>query len=602
MTIAKLNKISIVSVRKDKDVVLAKIQHLGFVHLRSINRTKAPIIGAVPSNEIDKLKAAIRYLADTPIKGKLKTQVPTMEINDLIDKILMNQKETSEKIDRRDFLIERITDLSIWGNFQLPHDEEINHHKLWFYKIKLKDFAAIQKDVVLHEIHRDNQFHYIVIIDPKEPDPTVMPVSRIHTGAISLQTLKDELIAVNERLDDLYEQRVHHTRFIFILKQQLARFFDKSSLQQAASMTSDEEHYFILQGWVPANKLPELYEFCQQNNVSLIVEEAEEHDVPPTMLETYQWSAAGSELVKFYQMPGYRTLDPSLLVFVSFTIFFAMILADAGYALVIALITLFYWPKLSKMNAGVWIKPLLFSICIASFIYGVMIGSYFGAEPSPGTLLAELHILNIHDFKTMMAVVLVIGCIHVIAANVMRAWFATQTHTKIHSLSYGALIVGVMLAIFGYQYKLTLLFNSSLGIISLSILIMMISASDLPVTNFKSFIKRLLYSLTELMHLSTLFGDVLSYLRLFALGLAGASLAITFNQIARQIAEASPHGFGWIMAILVLILGQSLNFIICLMSAVIHGLRLNYIEFFKWSVKEEGYQYDPLKKMEVDHE
>lgn len=602
MTIAKLNKISIVSVRGDKDAVLREIQELGFVHLQSINQSKIPIIGAVPTTAIERLKAAIRYLKDSPVKGKLKTQQSEIEINDLIDKILTNQKETFEKIDRLDFLQERIANLSIWGNFKLPNDDEINQCKFWFYKIKLKDFESIPKYAVLHEIHRDNQFHYIVIIDPKEPDAALMPVPRIHTGATSLQALKDEMETVNEKLDDLHEQRVHLTRYIFLLKHKLAQFYDKTNLQQAATMTHDDEHTFILQGWVPTGKLNTLYEFCKQHNLTLILEEAEEHDDPPTLLETYPWSAAGIELVKFYQMPGYRALDPSLLVFVSFTIFFAMILADAGYALVIALITLFYWHKLNKMNAGVWLKPLLFSICLVSFIYGVMVGSYFGASPSPETLLAKLKILDINDFKTMMSVVLVIGCLHIVAANVMRAWFAKKTQAKIQSLAYAVLVVGVVLSIFADKYTLTPLLYSSFTIIALSILVIMISASDLPVTNFKSFIKRLVFGLTELMQLSSLFGDILSYLRLFALGLAGASLAVTFNQIARQIAEASPHGFGWVLAILVLILGQSLNFILCLMSAVIHGLRLNYIEFFKWSVKEEGHQYDPLKKMEVDHE
>ncbi|WP_233586663.1 V-type ATPase 116kDa subunit family protein [Legionella sp. km772] len=109
--------------------------------------------------------------------------------------------------------------------------------------------------------------------------------------------------------------------------------------------------------------------------------------------------------------------------------------------------------------------------------------------------------------------------------------------------------------------------------------------------------KRIIYGFAAFAELPSLFGDILSYLRLFALGLAGASLAITFNTMAEHIAQTST-----ILAVLVFLIGQTLNFVLCLMSAVIHGLRLNYIEFFKWSVKEEGYGYQPFKKQEITHE
>jgi V/A-type H+-transporting ATPase subunit I len=72
--------------------------------------------------------------------------------------------------------------------------------------------------------------------------------------------------------------------------------------------------------------------------------------------------------------------------------------------------------------------------------------------------------------------------------------------------------------------------------------------------------------------------------------------------MATHISHNTLNGHGWILGLLVLLIGQGLNFVLCLMSAVIHSLRLNYIEFFKWSVKEEGYTYAPLKKTEASNE
>ena len=103
--------------------------------------------------------------------------------------------------------------------------------------------------------------------------------------------------------------------------------------------------------------------------------------------------------------------------------------------------------------------------------------------------------------------------------------------------------------------------------------------------------KRLLGGLQGLTRLSSAFGDTLSYLRLFALGLASASLALTFNDLAAQVGNAVP-GVGFLLAILILLFGHAINLALGLSAGVIHGLRLNLIEFFNWSVTEEGYLFE----------
>ena len=95
-----------------------------------------------------------------------------------------------------------------------------------------------------------------------------------------------------------------------------------------------------------------------------------------------------------------------------------------------------------------------------------------------------------------------------------------------------------------------------------------------------------------------LFGDVLSYMRLFALGLAGASLSLTFNDLAGQLRDTTP-GLGLLLAILLLIIGHTMNFGMCIMSAVIHGLRLNFMEFYKWGMPEEGEAFKKFSRKEA---
>jgi V/A-type H+-transporting ATPase subunit I len=111
-------------------------------------------------------------------------------------------------------------------------------------------------------------------------------------------------------------------------------------------------------------------------------------------------------------------------------------------------------------------------------------------------------------------------------------------------------------------------------------------------------LRSLLSGLLALTNVTRIFGDVLSYLRLFALGLASASLAITFNQLAGDVAAALP-GIGLLLQMLILLVGHLLNFVLTVASGVIHGLRLNLIEFYNWSLADEGYPFQPFAKREV---
>jgi V/A-type H+-transporting ATPase subunit I len=118
-----------------------------------------------------------------------------------------------------------------------------------------------------------------------------------------------------------------------------------------------------------------------------------------------------------------------------------------------------------------------------------------------------------------------------------------------------------------------------------------------PTPGARSMTSRFLDGLVSLTGVTKLFGDLLSYLRLFALGLASASLAATFNTLAFDIKAAHP-GLGVLFAALVLLFGHSINILIGVMSGVVHGLRLNYIEFFGWGLTEEGYPFRAFAKRE----
>ena len=114
---------------------------------------------------------------------------------------------------------------------------------------------------------------------------------------------------------------------------------------------------------------------------------AQPDELPPTCLDNPAWLAAGEDLVNFYMTPGYRTWDPSPVVFISFAWFFAMILADAGYALILGAVLWFYWKRMGESAKGRRFRPLCAAIVLCSLLYGMLIGSYFGVLPREGSVL-----------------------------------------------------------------------------------------------------------------------------------------------------------------------------------------------------------------------
>ena len=113
------------------------------------------------------------------------------------------------------------------------------------------------------------------------------------------------------------------------------------------------------------------------------------------------------------------------------------------------------------------------------------------------------------------------------------------------------------------------------------------------------FFKRILAGLLALTKVTNVFGDALSYLRLFALGLASSSLAVAFNDLADQVRSVLP-GFGVLFGLLVFLVGHSLNLLLAIVSGFIHGLRLNFIEFFNWSIPHEGRPFRAFARKEAE--
>lgn len=184
----------------------------------------------------------------------------------------------------------------------------------------------------------------------------------------------------------------------------------------------------------------------------LEIQQAQPDDNPPTFLKNPDWLVAGEDLVNFYMTPGYRTWDPSAIVFMSFALFFGMILADAGYAMILGGLLLAYWKKMGQGRAGRRFRPLCAVVVAFSLLYGMLIGSYFGVTPAEHSPLAVFHLLNMSDSNLMMIISVVIGGLHVILAAAMDASRYQRRSDGLASIGWACVVTAGLTLLIGSYF------------------------------------------------------------------------------------------------------------------------------------------------------
>jgi V/A-type H+-transporting ATPase subunit I len=597
MTIVPMQRVTLCGLLRDKPGVLEELQALGAMHLIAL-RTPDPLAPDDPAMR-RRAETAFRYLLNAPEQLRPYRRNTDFDFEVMIGEIMANRQLQRELSDRRDDLNALIEGLEPWGDFVLPAPRQIGGEHLWLYVLPRKEQPALDKvDLPWAIVAQQPDALFVVVISPKEPPVNLLPARRTEVGKAPLSKLREELEEVEIALEKAAMERAQLTRWRVLLGASLAAAQDQDALREASGLTLDTDGVFAVQGWIASEKEPALEDFAARHRLAVLHEAPAASDMPPTLLRpNSKWGVIGSDLTNFYATPGYRSWDPSFLVFTSFAVFFAMILADAGYAALIGIGTLFYWRRMGRSAVGRRARLLLAGLVGTSLVYGVLAGSYFGVAPHEGTFLARLDVIDVDNFQKMMRLSVLVGCLHIALALGTVAWLNRGTGRMLSSLGWIGVIVASLFIWLEADSEAAR--NGGFIAIGASLFAVFLGgASARPITRPLDHVLRISDGLLGMTSVTKLFGDVLSYLRLFALGLASASLAATFNKLAIGLQMGRP-GLGVLFSILLLIFGHSINILIGIMSGVVHGLRLNYVEFFGWGLTEEGYPFRAFAKRET---
>ncbi|MGB5583642.1 MAG: V-type ATP synthase subunit I [Gammaproteobacteria bacterium] len=597
MSIARLRKVTVCGLLTEKQSLLQGLQALGCMHLLALRPAPAEE-EKVASPRAEAAYRALRFLSDMPDKRKQVTRDPRFDVTDVVQRALDVKDRLRDVTDRNEFLRHRIGQIEPWGDIAFPPLAELSHHRLWFYVLPVRKLSALRAvDLPWQIVKRDQRQVYVVVIAEHEPAVDLLPVPRTYTGALPLNELKAQLEDNEIQIEDIVAERYALTRYIYLLSVNLAEAENRASLEYADQQSRDESGITAIQAWVPEDAIEAVEAYVEQAGLACLVENPRPDDDPPTLIEQPDAMSAGVDLAMFYTVPPYRSWDPSVVLSFSFSLFFAMIISDAGYGLLLMALLLVFWKRLGKSAQGRSYRLLGVSLFGTAVVYGVLAGSYFGVTPPEDSLAGLVHVLDINNYSAMMKISIIIGVLHLVLANGLVAMQNRFSTTAIANLGWIACLCGGLFMTYadaggGLAAAGLVLLIGGLGAVFLF-------TSERPIVNRPvDYLWRLLDGLKALTGVMGMFGDVLSYMRLFALGLASASLALTFNNLATQIIEAVP-GLGLLLALLLLLLGHTINLGLAVMSGVVHGLRLNFIEFYKWGIPGEGKPFQSFARKEV---
>lgn len=424
-----------------------------------------------------------------------------------------------------------------------------------------------------------------------------LPLREVELPEFSLNELEAR-IAASER--GIAESRAQLGTLIaqapLLCASQLQLLNDLRLAQAQAGLRGDAG-FVWLQGYCPAARMAELGSHAAEQGWGLVVAEPGADDPTPTLLRNSRFTALFQPVMDFLQvLPGYREFDPNGIFLIFFTLFFAMILGDAGYGLLLLAATFVASRRCPALPRR--ILPLFYLLAVATVIWGAMNGLWFGVPQFaelPGLrslVVPALNAFAANNDATIIQLCLTLGAVHLTLAHLWAAW----RHRSLQSLAD----LGWMLVVWAtYVAAIWVLVGDGRLSVAVTLAVGGLSGVVLFGEQTGGGLMRgigrgvLNFPLSLLTGLSS-FSDMVSYLRLFAIGLASKEVAVAFNQLALDV------GFDGIVpalgAILLVLLGHSVNLMLGALGVIVHGVRLNLLEFSRHlDVTWSGIPYEPFR-------
>ncbi len=616
--IQKMKKIVIVAPNERKASLLDGVRELGLVHVSEMAAPDSEL--STELSELNRVRGVLQEVqkadAKAAKKGSKKEPVILDSQAEFIegDEFQELHKDLSSAIDEKSSLFDELTRLRVtrdtiskWGDFDPSEIIELRDSgfDFSFYLLDPKVFATLPEEVRYIKL-KDIEKRCAIAVLGGALGPEYNS-SRFSLPEKGVSQIERDLQAKTKRIADIDEMLSECTKYIRSYDKAILKLTDEIMYNSVSEGASSEEGLTLIQGFIPEEDLGSFKDAAKAGCWAYAVDDPSDEDPTPTKVKYNKVTRMMKPVFDMLgTVPGYREYDISMWFMMFFALFFAMIIGDAAYGLIFLGVAIALNVKLKKVNNLVL---LMYVVSIATVVWGALTGTWFGAEGAMRIpFLKKLVIPSIANYpelfgvtsnqaqNTVMkfcfsigAVQLSLGCL----MNVVRKW-------KEKNLAFVADFAWLAIIIAIYQLALMLVIGESInvavvfGIVGIGFVLVLLFGGQEPGKSFGAGLKAGLGgAFTTFLDTISAFGNVMSYIRLFAVGMASLAISQSFNGMASPMLK----GFALPAGILVLVIGHGLNLIMGLLSVVVHGVRLNLLEFSgQLGMEWAGIPYEPFKK------
>lgn len=609
--IVPMKKLSLVTIKRLEGETLSTLRDLGVLHvipgsensgsseaLREEILRLHRALGAIPMPE-DGEKASAETEESSTVDEALK-------LAETIEALLERRSAASEQRDRLARAIER---MQPWGEISPERIAALEEAgvRIRLYALTAEEAAEIDLPGMIVLTREKNLIRVVSIAlgdqkFPETPVPFALAEDALSALRLHLGETQDEIAAINSDLTAL----VHKRGIILAALDELDAALEYAKVQ--ANLEGEGELSWLT-GYLPHDTIDGVREAAETNGWGLVIQDPDKEDPVPTEVRNPKAISIIRPVFNLLgTVPGYREFDISFLFLLFLTVFFAMIIGDGGYGGIILAGTLYGAIKTKARGRALGEGQLLLIVfSLATVAWGAVTGNWFGYAA-----FAELPILrnlvvpqllttNPISSYVVQYICFILGTVHLSIAHIWGFISAIRQKPRIAALAQ----LGWLSMVLGLYYLvLQLVLDPTLVMPPWAIpmiagglgTVIVFGSQEAGSGFFTGIVKGFANIITTVLDGVSAFSDIISYIRLYAVGLATLAIAEAFNNMAVGIGESLDGVTGFVAAALVLTLGHSLNLAMGALSVVVHGVRLNMLEFsghlgMEWT----GVQYTPFK-------
>ena len=513
------------------------------------------------------LKEIESYLKDI----KLQVLSQTAKISKINEGVRSLEKHKEELEFLSDTGLSSLDVLDSYDNFDLISGYTTNIEKL-------KQI----KDVHVFYSKKINKTYPVVIL-VKKGKKLDMKIDEISISVRGKGKITERIQQIKREIEDINNKKTNAEKELQKIAEKYGgtlnyietALFEKIKKSEAPLKFASSEYAFLVGGWVPEKNKEILVKKLAEisNNIFIKFEEPSEEDDVPTKISNPGPVKPYKFFLDLYTIPKYNEIDPTFFIFLTFPLFYGFILGDIGYGAILLVLGLIMRIK----NRHALIDILIMS-SITTIIFGFIFGEAFGAEHILGFQLHP-YLHRIEGINQLMILSAIIGLVH------LNTGFIFGFINEFHHHGFRKAVMAKISWI-GVQIAAILFLLNALEYVAVNFYIII----GIGILSFLAILKA--EGMFGIVEIPSLISNVLSYLRLAAVGLASAALAIVVNKFAGAFFQQG--GFMIIAGILILILGHTINLALGVLGSFLHSMRLHYVEMFTKFYGGSGEEYKPF--------